>query len=364
MKELTEKIKSIGLGLGFNDVKITDTDLSAYIPYYRQWIARGFAANMDYMVYHGNKRLSPADLVPGTRRVIVTRLDYLPPQSLRFEGKRASKSDGRAVIARYTLGRDYHKVLKKKLKNYQLAIEELLGQKQETMRGFVDSAPLLEKPLAEKAGIGWQGKNGLIVSATGSWFFLGSLVTNLELEIDEPVSNKCEKCQACLKICPTKAIIGPKQVDTHKCIAYLTIEHKGVIPVSLRPLFGQRIFGCDDCQMICPWNRWAKTTVEKDFFARRGLDKADLKQFAFLTQESFQQLFAGSAVLRVGYEGFLRNVAIALGNGEISKDYYAALNVLAEHPSPLVREHASWALLHQGRKRKLIENQGKNKGSQ
>ena len=346
---MTKNIKNLGKSLGFNDVRISDVDLSAYAPYFRQWVARGFAAQMDYMVRHGDKRLKPSKLIPGTVRAIVVRMDYSPPgRDLSFV--RSSQTQAQiGLIARYTLGRDYHKVVKKRLETFKEKIYQLVDFSSVDLRAFVDSAPVLEKPLAEKAGIGWQGKNGLIISKTGSWFFLGSLLTNLPLEIDSPVENKCNSCKACFRVCPTNAIIADKQIDTKRCISYLTIENKGVIEEELRPLIGNRIFGCDDCQMICPWNRWSYTTVEKDFFARRGLESPALSDLAFLSKDKFLKIFQGSAVLRVGYEGFLRNVAIALGNSIKTQVNCSALNHLSQSDSKLISIHARWALKQIGR---------------
>lgn len=363
MQKLTEKIKEIGRHIGFSDIRITDLDLKDYHPYYRQWVARGFALGLDYMVTHGDKRLYPQKLFPQAQRAIVVRLDYHPPELLRMQIKddRGLKNSG--LIARYSLGRDYHKVLKAKLKTYRDKILELLqdlksqGEKQDEFqlelcqlpphfRAFVDSAPLLEKPLAEKAGIGWQGKNSLILNKSGSWFFLGNLLTSLPLTVDQKVQSACAKCRACEKICPTQAISSSKFVDTKRCIAYLTIENKGSIPEDLRPLIGNRIFGCDDCQLICPWNRFAKKSLEQDFFERRGLAHPSLPSLASLTSSQFDKVFQGSAVMRAGFECFLRNVAVALGNAEPTQRNIKALKSLAQNSNLLVREHAYWALSH------------------
>lgn len=345
MLDLTRKVKDLGRQLGFDDVRISDTDLSEYAPYYRQWVARGFASNMDYMVRHGDKRLDPAQLHQGTTRLIVVRMNYLPPGQESLIQKKQSFDSNIGLIARYSLGRDYHKVVKKRLMLFQKKILKIDEAAQSSFRAFVDSGPVMEKPFAEKSGLGWQGKNGLIISKSGSWFFIGVLLTNLPLVCDEPVENSCGSCKACISICPTKAIIGEKQIDTHRCISYLTIENKGDIPILLRKQMGNRIFGCDDCQLICPWNKWSFTTYEPDFFARRGLESASLSYLASLSKDQFDKIFAGSAIMRAGYQGFLRNVAVALGNAIRTESNIKALRLLLQSSSPIVRSHAAWGLV-------------------
>lgn len=342
--DLTQEIKKTGLALGFDDVKVTDTNTKAYHPYYRQAIARGFAAKMDYLVRHGDKRLCPEKLLPGTKSIIIVRQNYLPPELVRDKLQHERKLYRQSgLIARYALGRDYHKVLKSRLKTFASSIVTMAREKILNFKACVDSAPLLEKPLAEKAGLGWQGRNGLIVSDSGSWFFIGSLLTNLELEYDKPISNKCSTCQACQRICPTGAIVADRQIETKRCIAYLTIEHKGSIDIELRSLMGNRIFGCDDCQLICPYNRWSQATLEKDFFARRGLETPSLVDLAYLTEDRFKTIFSGSPLMRAGYDNLLRNVAIALGNSEGQYEQRKAVHHLCQSSNALILEHALWA---------------------
>ena len=306
----------------------------------QQWLAKKFHGSMDYMAKHGLKRSRPAELVPGTLRIISVRMDYLPPDSRIAENLTQPE---KAYISRYALGRDYHKVIKQRLTQLANKITEDVGPF--GYRAFVDSAPVMEKPLAEKAGLGWIGKHTNLLNAkAGSWFFIGELYTDLPLPVDQTATNHCGNCNACIDICPTQAIVAPYQLDARRCISYLTIENRGPIPEEFRPHIGNRIFGCDDCQLICPWNKFAKHTNEKDFQPRHGLATADLVELFLWSEAEFLEKTEGSAIRRAGYEGWLRNIAVALGNAPPQPKIIAALQTRQNHPSELVREHVAWAL--------------------
>ena len=293
------------------------------------------------MQRHGTLRSRPADLHPGTSRVISARMDYLPDSAGDVEA--LLKQPSKAVISRYALGRDYHKLMRKRLQKLATRIEQHTGAF--GYRVFVDSAPVLEKALAEKAGLGWIGKHSnLINKDAGSWFFLGEIYTDLPLPIDTPADEHCGACTKCIDICPTQAIVAPYSVDARRCISYLTIELRSSIPEELRPLMGNRIYGCDDCQLVCPWNRFAKPTDEKDFAPRHGLDTPDLIELFLWSEEQFLKRTEGSAIRRIGYDCWLRNIAVALGNAPSSRPVIDALNHHGNHKSELVREHVSWAL--------------------
>ncbi len=350
LASLVADIRQWGRELGFQQVAVTDTDLVEPARRLRQWLDRGYQGEMAWMASHGARRWTPEDLEPGTCRVICARMDYLPPHSNLIA---ALRDRDRAYLSRYALGRDYHKVIRKRLAELARRIEvriaalpELQQLGQPRQRPFVDSAPVLEKPLAVKAGLGWMGKHTLIInSGAGSWFFLGELYTSLPLPVDEPRQpDRCGNCTACLTICPTDAFPAPYQLDARRCISYLTIEHKGPIPVELRPLMGNRVFGCDDCQAVCPWNRYARPTEEVDFVPRHGLADAELAALFSWSQEDFEEKTAGSPIRRVGYRRWLRNLAVGLGNGSPAPRAIAALEARADHPDPLVREHVHWAL--------------------
>jgi len=309
LTQLAADIKRWGQEIGFQQVGITDTDLGKYQENFQAWLAQHFHGEMHYMAAHGSKRYQPDELVPGTLRVISVRMDYLPADT---DIPKVLQNPHVGYISRYALGRDYHKLIRKRLQQLAEKISAHIGEF--GYRAFADSAPVLEKPLAEKAGLGWVGKHtNLLNRQAGSWFFLGEIYTDLPLPIDEPVKNHCGTCQACIDVCPTAAIIGPYQLDARRCISYLTIELRGSIPVELRPLMGNRIYGCDDCQLMCPWNRFAKPTQEKDFQPRHGLSSAQLVDLFNWTEEEFLQKTAGSAIRRIGYECWLRNIAVALG---------------------------------------------------
>lgn len=337
---LASNIKQWGLELGFQQVGITDVNLEQAEERLQDWLAKNYHGEMQYMESHGVKRSRPEELVPDVLRVISLRMDYLPPQSQMLE---TLENPQQAYIARYALGRDYHKVIRKRLKQLALKINAEIGEF--NYRVFVDSAPVMEKPLAEKAGIGWIGKNTNLINAkAGSWFFLGELYTDLPLPVDSPATNHCGSCQACIDVCPTKAIVAPYQLDARRCIAYLTIEFKGSIPIEFRKAIGNRVFGCDDCQLFCPWNKFAKATQEGDFKPRHDLDSQELIELFNWTEEEFLRKTEGSAIRRVGYEGWLRNIAVALGNAPSLPEIISALNKRREYPSNLVREHVEWAL--------------------
>jgi epoxyqueuosine reductase len=335
---LSSSIKQWGRELGFQAVGIADADLSAAEPRLLEWLAQGWHGEMEYMARHGALRARPAELKPGTLRVISCRMNYLndSPQELQEDPETAN-------IARYARGRDYHKVLRDRLQKLCDRIAQEVGEF--GYRVFTDSAPVMEVELASRAGIGWRGKHTLLLSRdAGSWFFLGEIYCDIPLPLDEPTSNACGTCQRCIDVCPTQAIVGPYQLDARRCISYLTIEHKSAIPEELRPLIGNRVYGCDDCQAVCPWNRFAQPTGEKDFEPRNGLDRATLVELFAWTEEQFDARLQGSPIRRIGYERWLRNLAVGLGNAPTSLHVVAALRSRADHPSALVREHVTWAL--------------------
>lgn len=354
LQQLATDIKRIGLELGFNQIGITDTNLQAAEQDYLQWLENNFHGDMDYMAKHGLKRSRPDELVPGTVRIISARLDYWPSKDTGNKLNNAwqvLQNPQQAYVSRYALGRDYHKVLRKKLQALVDAIQALLPPLQNTheapfnFRVFTDSAPVLEVALAEKAGIGWCGKHTLLINhKAGSFFFLGEIYTDLPLPIDAPAEKHCGTCTSCIDLCPTQAIVAPFQVDARRCISYLTIELKSAIPIELRPLIGNRVYGCDDCQLVCPWNKFAHITQEKDFSIRHGLDKTTLIELFSWDEATFTQNLAGSAIYRIGYRQWLRNLAVGLGNAPTTPDVIAALQQRANDCDPLVSEHVQWAL--------------------
>ena len=340
-QSLADDIKRWGAELGFSQIGIADTDLSAAETRHRQWIAKGFHGAMNYMAKHGDKRTRPAELVPGTLRVISARLNYLPPDA---RGSFDVMDNGDlAFISRYALGRDYHKVLRQRLQKLCDRIAEQVGEF--GYRVLTDSAPVLEVELAEKAGLGWRGKHTLLLSReAGSFFFLGEIYTDLPLPIDTQGQNHCGTCAACMDICPTQAIVAPYEVDARRCISYLTIELKDSIPEHLRPLIGNRVYGCDDCQLACPWNRFAQLTDEADLQVRHGLDDISLTTLFAWDEATFKRNMAGSAILRIGYSQWLRDLAVGLGNAPTTPQTIAALQSWVDDASELVREHVRWAL--------------------
>lgn len=305
------------------------------------WLGKGYHGEMEYMSRHGSKRSHPEELIPGTIRIISARMDYFPPQSRDEWQILATKN--LAYISRYALGRDYHKLIRKRLQQLARRIETETGQF--GYRVFTDSAPVLEKPLAQNAGLGWIGKHtNLLNRRAGSWFFLGEIYTDLPLPIDEKETSHCGHCTACIDICPTQAIIAPYELDARRCISYLTIELSGSIPPALRPLIGNRIYGCDDCQLVCPWNRFAKRSVEKDFRIRNELDTPNLISLFTWTEQDFLSRMEGSPIRRIGHTRWLRNIAVALGNADPAPEVTHALKQQMDHPVALVREHVHWAM--------------------
>lgn len=341
MIELANNIKQWGEELGFQQVGITDTDLTKYEQRFSDWLSQGMHGDMEYMARHGSKRTRPAELVPGTMRVISVRMNYLPPDSNALE---VLENSTKAYISRYALGRDYHKLMRKRLEKLAQKISAVAEQT--GYRVFCDSAPVLEKAIAEKSGLGWIGKHtNLINSKAGSWFFLGEIYTDLPLPIDTSSDKShCGSCTACIEVCPTRAIVAPYQLDARRCISYLTIELRGSIPIEFRPLIGNRIYGCDDCQLFCPWNKFARVTSEKDFHPRERLLAPELIELFSWSEEDFLKYTEGSAIRRIGYECWLRNIAVALGNTQHTEAVIAALQSRLNHPSELVREHVEWAL--------------------
>ena len=343
LKQLAADIKAWGMELGFQQLAICDTDLSAYEPWLNQWIASDYHGEMSYMADRKDLRLNPDKLLPGTRRVITARMDY----SLQADNSLSPMdADRQAYVSRYARGRDYHKVIRKRLQKLADRIQEVAGPF--GYRAFVDSAPVLERALAEKSGLGWIGKNTMLINKqAGSWVFLGELFTDLPLPTDEQGSAHCGSCRACLDVCPTDAFVAANQLDARRCISYLTIELKGAIPLELRKPMGNRIFGCDDCQLICPWNKFSRLSDEGDFSPRHGLDDAALLDLFAWTEEEFLARTAGSAIRRTGYEGWLRNLAVALGNAAPDAAIISALRQRRAQVSELVREHIVWALARQ-----------------
>lgn len=344
---LSARIKQWGAELGFQAVGISDVRLDAAEAGLQRWLEQGYHGEMDYMAKHGNRRSRPAELVPGTMRVISVRMNYYPPAS---KDAWEVLDDGElAFISRYTLGRDYHKVLRNRLEKLAQKIRAEMGSC--TCRVFTDSAPVMEVELAEKAHLGWRGKHTLLLTRdAGSYFFLGEIYTDIPLLADVDVAgvpelkNHCGSCTACIDICPTQAIIAPYKLDARRCISYLTIELQGSIPEEFRALIGNRIYGCDDCQMACPWNRFAQKSLEADFAIRHGLDNITLLELFAWDETTFQKKFSGSAIYRIGYEQWLRNIAVALGNAPPSLGVKIALQSRLSLTSEMVQEHIFWAL--------------------
>lgn len=338
---LMADIRLWGKELGFQQIGVSDVDLKHHRVHLEQWLAKNFHGDMHYMERHGDKRSRPEQLMPGTIRVLSARMDYLPAAE-EMESVLADPS--KAYISRYALGRDYHKLMRKRLAILAKKIADFVGP--HNYRAFVDSAPVLERGLAEKAGLGWIGKNTLLInSKAGSWFFLGEIYTDLPLPIDPPQETMhCGTCTQCIDLCPTKAIIAPNQVDARRCISYLTIELRTSIPEHLRPLMGNRIYGCDDCQLVCPWNKFAEQTSEQDFQPRNNFGSAELIELFCWSETEFLARTEGSAIRRIGYECWLRNIAVALGNAPANPQIIAVLQDKLAHCSTLVGEHVEWAL--------------------
>ena len=338
-EQLAQQIKIWGKELGFQKVGICDVDLSEHEAALQKWLDAGYHGSMDWMARHGMMRARPNELLPGTVRVISVRMDYLPPEA-KFASNLANKNH--AYISRYALGRDYHKLVRKQLNKLGKLIEQEVGQY--GYRPFVDSAPILERPLAQKAGLGWTGKHSLILDKDcGSWFFLGELLIDLPLPVDEPSVDQCDKCKACITSCPTQAIVDEKVVDARRCISYLTIEFDGVIPEEFRKPMGNRIYGCDDCQLVCPWNRYADITEQEDFHRRDSFEDPDLVSMFNWDEPTFLKQMEGSAIRRIGHLQWLRNISVALGNTEYSQRTIDALEA-RRGESELLDEHINWAL--------------------
>ncbi|HSS27888.1 MAG TPA: tRNA epoxyqueuosine(34) reductase QueG [Usitatibacter sp.] len=341
---IEERVKRWGRELGFDAIAIAGTELDREEARLLEWLGRGWHGEMDYMARHGERRARPGELVPGTLSVITARLNYTPAEAR--DSVEVLEDPERAFVSRYALGRDYHKVLRAKLQALADRMTRELGAFH--YRVFTDSAPVMEVALASRSGLGWRGKHTLLLSReAGSLFFLGELFVALELAADEPVTEHCGTCTRCIEICPTQAIVAPYQLDARRCISYLTIEHPGPIPEGLRPALGNRIYGCDDCQLVCPWNKYAKLAAEPDFAVRNALDDATLVALFAWSEEEFNRRFEGSAIRRIGHEKWLRNIAVALGNAPPSSAARDALRSRSDHPSPLVREHVAWALARQ-----------------
>ena len=342
---LVRAIKEWGGELGFQRVGIAGTHLGDAEALLREWLAAGRHGEMDYMARHGAARARPAELVPGTVRVITARMNYLPAEAEPSDAVLADPE--RAFLSRYALGRDYHKVVRGRLEKLARRIASEVGEF--GYRVFADSAPVMEVELAARAGLGWRGKHTLLLSRdAGSWFFPGEIYTDLPLPEDAPGDEHCGTCRACLDACPTGAIVAPYELDARRCISYLTIEHKGEIAEELRPLLGNRIYGCDDCQLVCPWTRFAGRAAVDDFDVRNGLDAAQLAELFAWSAEDFERRLAGSPIRRIGHERWLRNIAVALGNAPTTPTVVAALQARAGHPSALVRSHVGWALARHG----------------
>jgi len=344
MAALAERIKQWGAELGFQALGIADVDLSAAEGRLAEWLGLGWHGEMDYMARHAALRSQPAQLLPGTVRVISCRMNYLADTPDSVEEELAQPEQ--AYVARYARGRDYHKVLRARLQKLCDRIEAEVGPFGH--RVFADSAPVMEVELAVRAGIGWRGKHTLLLDREGSWFFLGEIYCDLDLETDAAAANRCGSCRRCIDICPTQAITAPYQLDARRCISYLTIELKGPIPEALRPLIGNRVYGCDDCQLVCPWNGFARLSPEEDFRVRNGLDCASLLELFAWTEAEFDRRLQGSPIRRIGYERWLRNLAVGLGNAPTSPEVIDSLQRKAKACSALVREHVAWALQRHG----------------
>lgn len=340
-QKLLSRMQRWARSLGFQALGVSDIDLHDAEAKLRDWLAKGFHGEMGFMAKHGSMRSHPEQLVEGTVRVISVRMDYWPGEAA--EPWQVLEDGNRAFISRYALGRDYHKLMRKRLAKLAKRIEREVGPM--GFRVFTDSAPVMEKAIAEKAGLGWVGKHTNVLNRDhGSYFFLGEIYTDLPLPLTDATSAHCGSCTACIDICPTQAIVGPYQLDARRCISYLTIELRGAIPEEFRPMMGNRIYGCDDCQLVCPWNKYAQSTVEPDYLPREGLDAPQLIDLFNWTEKEFLSRLEGSPIRRIGYECWLRNIAVALGNAKTSIPVVNALQQKAEHESALVREHVSWAL--------------------
>ncbi len=351
-------IRDAARSLGFGDVRISDTDLSQASEHLKEWLKAGRHGDMNYMSERAHLRANPAELQPGTIRVITARMDYLPDnteirQAVDWRDTEMAKVENptQAFVAMYARGRDYHKVLRQRLQTLAEEIQKKVGSL--GYRVFVDSGPVMEVELAQKSGLGWRGKHTLLLNReAGSMFFLGEILVDVPFPVDEPITSHCGECAACINICPTGAITAPYQLDARRCISYLTIEHKESIPLELRPLMGNRIYGCDDCQLACPWNKFAQMTSLPDFLPRHGLDQASLLDLWSWSEEDFLSRHEGSPIRRIGYQAWLRNLAVGIGNAlqaralsqSQKEQMRAALTNKRATVSPMVQEHIDWAL--------------------
>ncbi|QOJ31793.1 MAG: tRNA epoxyqueuosine(34) reductase QueG [Gammaproteobacteria bacterium] len=344
--DLASRIRIWAGEFGFQQVGIAAPDLATAGARLQEWLNRGYHADMEWLRSRAALSTSPATTVPGTIRVISVRMDYQREEA--WPAAQLATEADRAWITRYALGRDYHRIMRPRLQRLATRISGAIGPF--GYRAFVDSGPVMEKPLAQQAGLGWIGKHtNLVNSKAGSWFLLGEILTDLALPVDTPADDHCGSCTACLAACPTGAIVAPYVLDARRCISYLTIENKGPIPEALRPALGNRVFGCDDCQLACPWNKFARFSAEDDFAPRHGLDHPSLAELFLWSETTWLERTAGSAIRRAGYHGWLRNLAVALGNAPTTPQVLAALQAHRDHPSPLVREHVRWALRRHGR---------------
>jgi epoxyqueuosine reductase len=339
LAQLRQQLRHWASELGFARLGVSGIDLEQAGEGLQQWLAKQYHGEMDYMARHGSMRYRPAELQPGTLSVISVAMNYLPAEAA--EPWQVLENPELGYVSRYALGRDYHKLMRKRLQT--LAEQISTAIQPHGFRVFVDSAPVMEKPIAALAGLGWQGKHSNLLSREGSWFFLGEIYTDLPLPPDQASDNHCGRCTACIDICPTQAIVAPYVVDARRCISYLTIEHQGSIPLEFRSAIGNRIYGCDDCQLVCPWNRFAKSTTEQDYLPRHRLDQASLLELFAWSETDFLQRMEGSAIRRIGYLSWLRNIAVALGNAPYNLQILVALATRENDPSVLLREHVHWA---------------------